>query len=459
MRSSIATMAGVFLFAFLAQGQEAPVEDAKATKTEVERLRKIIMEEQQVIADCMKRIDGLEKDKTTMDKGGLDKIKIGGDFRYRFESIKQDPDTFFPGWRIPGLVPVKDAESRERHRLRLRLNLSWKINDELNIITQLATTEGNDPISTNQTLTGGFNKKNLYIDMLYADYHPLTLSGLNVYAGKMKNPFYTPGKTQLIWDSDLTPEGLATTYTKRLPGTPWEFSAAGGYFIVQENERDFDSQLLGLQGSAKYLFNDEGTASAMLGASYYDYINAKGYRTFVDNSKNFGNSLNLYLLAATTAEPLGFYADDYQLAELFGEVTVPIGKIPLTLFGDYVINTSADDTMFDTDKGDTGWALGLSLGKCVAPKSWALRYEYRNVERNAVVGAFSDSDFGGGGTNASGHILGAEYMLMSNVKLGATYFYNELEGSDWLRQLNVWGGREKIDGPYQRFQLDFNVKF
>ena len=459
MRSRIATTFGVFLFAALAYGQGAPTDDAKATKTEVERLRKIIMDEQQVIADCMKRIDGLEKGKATMDKGGLDKIKIGGDFRYRFETIKQDPDTLFPGWRIPNLVPVKDEETRERHRLRLRLNLSWKINDELSIISQLSTTENNDPISTNQTLTGGFNKKNIYIDMLYADYHPLKLTGLNVYAGKMKNPFYTPGKTQLIWDGDLTPEGLAATYTKRLGDTPWELSAAGGYFLITENSRDYDSQMLGLQGSAKYLFNDEGTASAMVGASFYDYINAEGYRTFVANDNNFGNSLMLYFLAGTSAEPLGFYADEYRLAELFGEITVPVANIPLTLFGDYVVNTAAEDRYFDTDKGDTGWSLGVALGKCVAPKSWALRYEYRDVARDAVVGAFSDSDFGGGGTNASGHILGAEYMLMTNVKLGATYFYNDLEGSDWLRQLSVWGGREKIDGPYQRFQLDFNVKF
>ncbi|MBI5091428.1 MAG: putative porin [Candidatus Hydrogenedentes bacterium] len=434
-----------------------PPPDSGELKGEIERLRKVVLDEQQVIADCMKRIDQLETSKTAVEKNGFDKVKVSGDLRYRFEYIHQDPSTLFPGYRIPNLIPVKTPDTRDRQRLRLRLNFNWKISDEWNAVAQLASGENYDPISTNQSLTGGFSKKPIAIDLLYFDYHPVALTGLNVYGGKMKNPFYTPGKTQTIWDQDLTPEGLAFTYTNRAIDN-WELSLNGGYFQIQENSTDYDSQLLGVQGIAKYSFTEDGLTSALLGLSYYDYIHAKGFRTFYTNTDNFGNSLNPIMLSAA-ADAMGFYAQDYNLAEAFAEVTFPVGRLPLTIYGDYVVNTARADRYFDQSRGDTAWALGLSLGKCVAPKSWALKYEYRDVQRDAVVGAFTDSDFSGGGANARGHILGAEYAATSSVRLALTYFINDNRGSDWIRLLPVWGGRENVDGPYQRLQADLNIKF
>ena len=379
----------VFVCAAGAHAQE-PAPSSADLKDEVERLRKIILDEQQVIANCMKRIDQLEVSKTTADKNGLDKVKISGDLRYRYEYIHQDAKTLFPGYRIPGLVPVQTPDTRERQRLRLRLNFNWKITDEWNAIAQLASGENYDPISTNQSLTGGFSKKPVAIDMLYFDYHPASISGLNVYGGKMKNPFYTPGKTQMIWDQDITPEGLAFTYVNRM-FDGWELTLNGAYFQVQENSTDRDSQLLGVQGIAKYSFSEDGMTSTLLGLSFYDYEHTKGFRTFFTNTDNFGNSLNPIMLSASATDAMGFYAEDYNLAEVFTEIGFPIGKFPLTLYGDYAVNTAHADRYFDDGRGDTAWAAGLVLGKCVAPHSWALKYEYRDVQRDAVVGAFSDS--------------------------------------------------------------------
>ena len=69
----------------------------------------------------------------------------------------------------------------------------------------------------------------------------------------------------------------------------------------------------------------------------------------------------------------------------------------------------------------------------------------RELEANAVVGAFTDSDFAGGGTDGRGHRLTAKYALSKKVCFGLTYFIDDkgLENSK----------------DYHRVQADFAVKF
>ena len=93
---------------------------------------------------------------------------------------------------------------------------------------------------------------------------------------------------------------------------------------------------------------------------------------------------------------------------------------------------------------DTGWFVGASYNKCKDPGSWQLSYDYRDLESDAVLGAFSDSDFIGGGTNGKGHRIGGVYQLAKNVQVGLTYFMDE-KGND--------------EHDYDRLQADFMFKF
>ncbi|MDQ1257469.1 MAG: hypothetical protein QG656_2074 [Candidatus Hydrogenedentes bacterium] len=441
--------------AWAALAQEGTGETSPASQEEIERLREVIMEEQQIIAECMKRIDKLEATKASQDKAGINNVKLFGDFRYRYDYIHQDPERLVNGVRAPFVGPDTES-SRGRHRLRLRLGAQYIVNDEISVTAQVGTAMGGDNVSYNQTLTGGYSKKDLWLDLAYFEYKPLKAAGLTLQGGKIKVPYYTPCKTQLVWDHDLTPEGLALSYLRE-DFDPWTFNAVAGYFIVDERSVDYDAQMFGLQGTVKYNLMDEGRASIMGGLSYYDYLNTEGYPPFFNNTDNFSNSLNLAVLSGLTNS--GFYANDFNLIEGLTELTFPLGSLPVTAFGNYVINTEADDEYYDTDRGEDGWALGMQLGKCVTPQSWSMRYEYRVVGRNAVIGAFTDSDFGAGGTNAKGHIVSADYMAFKNTRLALTYFINDTEGSDWIRLIPTWGGREKVDGKYQRLQLDANFKF
>ena len=58
--------------------------------------------------------------------------------------------------------------------------------------------------------TGYFAKKQIWLDLGYVDYHPTAIKNLHLIGGKMPQPWVSMG--DIIWDSDISPEGLAVTY-------------------------------------------------------------------------------------------------------------------------------------------------------------------------------------------------------------------------------------------------------
>ena len=53
--------------------------------------------------------------------------------------------------------------------------------------------------------------------------------------------------------------------------------------------------------------------------------------------------------------------------------------------------------------------------------AWRVSLGYRYLERDAVLDAFTDSDFRLGGTDVQGFIVGGEYALTPRVLLRARY--------------------------------------
>jgi hypothetical protein len=253
--------------------------------------------------------------------------------------------------------------------------------------------------------------------------------GLNVYAGKMNNPFYTVGKNQLIWDTDLTPEGVAATYKYDMSDTIQLFTNDGAFYVT-ENETGNDLALYGAQAGVKYSFDKD--TYLLGGVSYYVYDEIKG-TTDLDRSastkKFYGNSND-----GTS------YTSGYDLANVFGEFGGVVAGLPVTVFGDYVKNTVAVTSQ------DTGWLVGAKLNKLKKAGSWELSYDYRELQNDAVLGVFCDSDFIGGGTDGKGHRFGIGYQLTDNVLTRASYFLDEKAVSG-------------VDENYQRLQMDVVVRF
>ncbi len=337
-----------------------------------------------------------------------DNIKIKGDFRYRHEMIKKGAE-----------------ETRNRHRMRARIGIEGKVNEFTNVGFRL-TSGSDDPVSTNQTLDDGFSSKSLMLDLAYVTIKSSFVEGLSITGGKFKNLFYKPGKSELIWDSDWNPEGGAIDYEVNYKSVKVRFVGAGLW--IEERSADKDSWLGALETNLKLNLNQE-KSRIVIGGGFFNYANADGFEPFFDGDPR-GNSI----------DSGGFYANEYELIELFAEINHEISEIPITVMGDYVTNSGSDSL-------NTGWLVGVRVGKAKDPGSWDMRYNYRELEKDAVVGVYTNSDFGGGGTDANGHEFGGGYQIAKNMKFNLTYFINNI------------GLTEAETSDYERFQADLLLKF
>lgn len=358
------------------------------------------------------RLKALEADVKALSQrvpAWINSISLKGDLRYRYEMIDLDED---------------GNEVQHRNRIRARFGLYAKINEHADAAVALST-GGDDPVSGNLTLGDSFRRDEFRLDLAYINLHPTFVPNLNVWGGKIPNPFFAPGKSELIWDHDLNPEGGAVTY-KLSAGDIDFFANLGGFWVVENGKgRSIDTGLFGAQGGAKANLMSK-KAYVIAGAGYFDYTNPQGKTMFYGAPR--GNT------AVANA-----YVYDYDELEAFAEAGAVIGGIDVAVFGDYVVNTGVGG-------GEkTGWLAGASIGKLKNQWDWALRYNYRRLEGDAVIAAFTDSDFKGSGTDGKGHEIGADLMVLKNVTTGVTYFNN----------------RSAIDRgkDYHRVQVDVAVKF
>jgi hypothetical protein len=133
----------------------------------------------------------------------------------------------------------------------------------------------------------------------------------------------------------------------------------------------------------------------------------------------------------------------------------------ISFIGEYITNTAFHaskvrarnpvNNLTDTTEwyvgGGNAWIAGIKLGDALLQKrwDWNVSLNYRNVESDAVIDGFCDSDFGGGGTNLKGLTLGANLALAKRVSLGAK----------WMSASEVSGTTYKND----ILQIDINGKF
>jgi cell division protein FtsB len=338
--------------------------------------------------------------KTEEKASWADRITFSGDFRYREEYIDQ-----------------RGRETRNRHRARLRLAAKAQVNDRLDVNFRLATGVDN-PASANQTLDGSFTTKDFGLDRAYFNYKltdALTLTG-----GKMANPAYKAGKNQMLWDNDVNPEGLAL----QLDVDGWKGNLVG--YAVEEFSGDDDILLFGGQLNKTM---DLGNGELIAGVSYYDYQNLQGAFPLYD-----GRPRN------SSVDANGRLINDYNIFEGSLEYQTKLADQPFSVFGSYVENTEADDL-------ESGYAYGASIGKVSKPGSWSFSYTYMDIDADAVIGIFNDSNFGAGAPDSKGHLLRGGYGLYKNTSLAMAYFSNELN--------------KDSDTPvdYDRLQLDFILKF
>ncbi len=401
------------------------------------------------------------------------RVRWGGDIRLRYEADyfdEKNADLLKPDNPTELMNTIED---RKRYRGRLRLNAVATLVDDRDINVGkvevgagIATGNEKDPVSTNDTFGDYFNKDGIVLDLAYLKwtYKPtmpiwdkvpqVTLAG-----GRMPNPFFS---TDLVWDPDLRLEGFALGFkTDTLDSNPWKGFLTAGVFPLQEEEFSQDDKWL-YAGQIGMEYKQAMGLSGKLGLALYDYKNMVGkandpFRPNVLDftAPQFQQKGNTLFDIDPTAGIKTALASDFKLLNLTGMLDYDYWfPIHIILTGDYVRNLGFDkdevsrltgnpDVMEET----TGYQVGLTVGypETLSYGEWNLSLFYKYLEADAVLDAFTDSDFHLGGTNAEGWILGGQLGIYKNV---------------WLRMR--WLSADEIEGPplaIDVLQIDLNAKF
>jgi hypothetical protein len=387
------------------------------------------------------------------------RFKFEGDFRLREERTRLSPDnTSALDYQTTALTRAADIvqsasgnkqanfntqDDSNRMRLRARLGATATLSDEVSATVRLSTGNTSDRTSTNQTLGQYFNKYSVVVDQAYVALQPfgqqLTLSG-----GRLPNPFFS---TDLVWADDLGFEGVAVTAKKDVFANGSGFLTAG-YFPLSEN-RPGTSRSRSLIGVQTGLDMKLGASSNRLkfGLAVYDYKGIEGqqedlassflereYATRYEYPSGFrqrGNTLfNVRAPGDAAAATYGLSSGFRELNLTAALDLVNLLPQPLRITGDYVKNLKFNRSEIEqrtgvalTDGKDYGFLAKVQVGPTQTLKrgDWNASLAYRYLGSDAALDAFTNSDFGLGGTNSKGFILGMNYGIFNNTWLSARW--------------------------------------
>jgi len=397
--------------------------------------------------------------------GWVDNMKVKGDIRLRAEN-----QIFQTGYILSYLDIQKineektfvsdpefflnTSEDRTRQRARFRLHINGKPSPNLLVGVGLTTDGGDNPVSTNTTLDQSFNRHDFVLDRAYLRYDVRNLDDVNwltLNCGRMPNPFLS---TDLVWDNDLMFEGLAGTLKLDVSGSA-DLLEMGrrnktlfltlGVFPLQEVELSSrDKWLYGAQ--LGYAWTSDSHSELQFGLSYYHFENVTGIenRDIADNNNDFSAPLflqkgnALFDIRLADEEVLFALAAEYKEVDFTIQYDLAVfSPLHFYITADYVTNIAYDkQEIIDRSRGvlfrsggaeagkgfdaqTQGYQLKFSVGwPLVTEKGiWRASMAYKHLERDAVLDAFTDSDFHLGGTDAEGFTAQFEYGLTNNTWL------------------------------------------
>jgi hypothetical protein len=332
------------------------------------------------------------------------RLTLKGDLRTRYQYTKSENS-------VAGHNDVNHIA-----RLRLRTGIEAKVNDKFKVGFGLASGSSTDSRSTNQTLTGNFAKKQVWIDYAYAQYTPFEWA--DVFAGRFKNPIWNP--SDLLWDTDINPEGAAVQLRYDINANVKTFMNTGFFIMDSQANNNNEPTMWVFQPGIELIHGN------------FNWKNAFAFYA--------ANNTRDYVLGSTAGTNTGH--DDLSCGAISSELAgrFPTGVIKYAaLFGDAVYNP---------DGKEPGFLGGLKLGdeKVGDFGNWQARGMYRYLENNAFFDSYPDSDAYGGRTDVRGPEFCLDFGLAKNVILGVDYYHMD-------RISDAAAGAEDL------LQVDVNYKF
>lgn len=375
---------------------------------------------------------------TTVVAAEMPQLKWKGDLRYR--TVQQKEGT---------------TDSRLYQQIRARLGLKVEIDSDFSMNLRWAT--ASSAISGNQLLGDksdpGMSRRTFGLDHAFGTWTAPETSNipLKVSFGRVPNPFFAPGGVQLLFDSDLAFEGLALQW-KTSAKDPNAFINLGG-FIISENYDapvdTVDTGVVGVQGGK--IWNADGAGKFTLHVARHHFLNVAGRPiTSLDRSARIdslsapsdryrGNTV--YAEDPLAASKTYLMSSEYVLTNVGFEWSPSFGtdaaeeSFSLTVFGDWVQN---DFGGHHRDAAEAGFIISRD----------AIEVLVAGVFKNSdsLLGAFTDSDLLGGGTDTHGGKLGLSYRVTEHAEVALTSYVG-------LR------GAATTERDYNAHLLDFSLRF
>jgi hypothetical protein len=356
--------------------------------------------------------------------------------------------------------------------LSARLGVTANVTDDVQAGIQLASGGDNGPVSTTQIFGGGWDKKNIYLNLAYVTLDPWPDISLTI--GRMENPFF---RTDLVFHDTLNMDGIEVSGLNKPIGAEGlgEFATIGAFPVGYINSNfptfsptkspDHTEYLLGGQVGADwatkkwdwrsavsmyYYLNDQGELSAPCPI----YLGAQQCSTDDMTPAFMQKGNTLFLLRniipdpqypLTYAQPqfagLLFKYDELDLTSTF-DLTLA-SKEHLQITGDYVRNlayngsldyryagegvypvTNYDSSTRTLQSGPNAFMGRVLFGEPDPRERWEWNViaGYKYLQPDSVLDAFTDYDFHLGGTNAKGYFVKATMGLFHNTWLQARWF-------------------------------------
>jgi hypothetical protein len=422
------------------QSRIEQMEQERTTQVHKEELAKMMKE----ILDDAQAEPGLPE--------WMKNLTFYGDYRLRFEHMNTNGQTGPYGSANPAVGEPKDR-NRIRMRLRFGFTKTWW-DKQMEVGFRLATgnadsdavagtnhrvwinPDGSVPNTENQTMTGEFSKKPVWIDLMYAKYKPKWAEGLEIAAGKMLNPIAT--RTMLTWAADLNPEGIYLRYVAPFFGAFKPYGEAG-FWIIEENAVDWTADddagwttrdIVMAHYGAGFDWKITEWFDWYVGATYYQYDHVDMMTYYNPVGGPDGQWLN----------HAGDPAQDYGIVELTTKVAWMMDFMPKPLqkwqwWFSWVHNGKEDypnqyknpaaDRHFEDDPNAYG--VGLNVGENKKKGDFSVGYSFFYVEYGSVFEPFceADMDVVSNGPNTQGHLLKAIYNIDDFLTVGGTMILSQ----------------------------------
>ncbi|MGC6372132.1 putative porin [Pseudomonas sp. K2I15] len=393
--------------------------------------------------------------------------------------------------QLPPLLNTR--EDRENlFRLRARLGMKAVISPEWTAGIRLGTGNDNNPVSTTQTLGGGFGKKDIWLDQGYLTWK--TTDYMTLTAGRFANPFYS---TDMMYSGDLNFDGVAAIFNHKL-NSDWGLFGTLGAFPVEyspdtattngfDKDESENKWMFGGQIGADWKINRSNSLKGSM--AYYHFGDIQGERSSpcspwsgqpacdTDGTRlafmQKGNSVFLLRdIAPNPATPgltpqpqfVGlaskFNVLDLNLAwdsdlpedlklrsqtNFIHNLAYDKGEMLKRSEGQIVNNINSDGQF---ESGGNALLVQFTLGSALEMRKkgdWNVLAGYKYIQPDALPDGFNDSSFHLGGTNAKGYFIGANYGLDKNIYASAR----------WLSASEVYGAPFEVDV----MQLELNTRF